>query len=99
MLVEAAVDGRRSSAPCSRASTAAPPDASVPGEVVVDGGAEFYDFEAKYLDAGTRHGDPARRSRPRPSREIRRLACAAFDAMSCEGLARVDFFYTPTARS
>ncbi len=23
------------------------------------------------------------------------LACAAFDAISCEGLARVDFFYTP----
>ena len=27
--------------------------------------------------------------------EIRRLAAAAFDAISCEGLARVDFFYTP----
>ena len=26
---------------------------------------------------------------------IRQLACAAFDAISCEGLARVDFFYTP----
>ena len=26
--------------------------------------------------------------------EIRRLAAAAFDAVSCEGLARVDFFYT-----
>ena len=27
--------------------------------------------------------------------EIRQLACAAFEAISCEGLARVDFFYTP----
>ena len=27
--------------------------------------------------------------------EVRRLAAAAFDAISCEGLARVDFFYTP----
>jgi D-alanine-D-alanine ligase len=27
--------------------------------------------------------------------QIRRLACAAFDAIECEGLARVDFFYTP----
>src|ERR1700752_4500827 len=26
---------------------------------------------------------------------IRQLACAAFDVISCEGLARVDFFYTP----
>ena len=30
--------------------------------------------------------------------EIRRLACAAFDAISCEGLARVDFFYTPAGK-
>jgi D-alanine-D-alanine ligase len=27
--------------------------------------------------------------------EIRRMAALAFDAVSCEGLARVDFFYTP----
>jgi D-alanine-D-alanine ligase len=26
---------------------------------------------------------------------VRQLACATFDAISCEGLARVDFFYTP----
>jgi D-alanine-D-alanine ligase len=30
--------------------------------------------------------------------EVRRLASAAFDAISCEGLARVDFFYTPAGR-
>ena len=30
--------------------------------------------------------------------EVRRLACAAFDAISCEGLARVDFFYTPAGK-
>jgi hypothetical protein len=30
--------------------------------------------------------------------EIRRMACAAFDAISCEGLARVDFFYTPAGQ-
>ena len=29
---------------------------------------------------------------------MRRLAAAAFDAVSCEGLARVDFFYTPDGR-
>ena len=26
------------------------------------------------------------------------MACAAFDAISCEGLARVDFFYTPAGQ-
>ena len=57
-------------------------------------GSEFYDFEAKYLASATRMQIPA----PMPveaASEIRRLACAAFDAISCEGLARVDFFYTP----
>ncbi len=29
---------------------------------------------------------------------IRQLACAAFDAIDCEGLARVDFFYTPDGK-
>ncbi len=60
----------------------------------MNGGQEFYDFEAKYLDAATDMAIPA----PIPAadtREIRRLAAAAFDAVSCEGLARVDFFYTP----
>ena len=28
----------------------APPDTSLPGELRLDGGEEFYDFEAKYLD-------------------------------------------------
>ena len=37
-------------------------------------------------------GDPLP---PEAAEQIRRLACTAFDAISCEGLARVDFFYTP----
>jgi D-alanine-D-alanine ligase len=60
---------------------------------MLDGGEEFYDFEAKYLDSAGRMAIPA----PIPdsaNQEIRRLAAAAFDAVSCEGLARVDFFYT-----
>jgi len=71
-----------------------PPEASVPGQIVVDPHSEFYDFEAKYLGAETRMEIPA----PIPAaatERVRQLACAAFDAISCEGLARVDFFYTP----
>ncbi|HLI40903.1 MAG TPA: D-alanine--D-alanine ligase A, partial [Streptosporangiaceae bacterium] len=70
------------------------PEASVPGQVVIDERSPFYDFEAKYLAPGTTMRIPA----PIPAEaaaEVRRLACAAFDAISCEGLARVDFFYTP----
>jgi D-alanine--D-alanine ligase len=61
---------------------------------MIAGGEEFWDFEAKYLDSASGMTIPA----PIPDSatdEIRRLAAAAFDAVSCEGLARVDFFYTP----
>ncbi len=72
----------------------APPDTSLPGELRLDGGEDFYDFEAKYLDASSEMLIPA----PIPPRDIdriRELAAAAFDAVSAEGLARVDFFYLP----
>jgi D-alanine-D-alanine ligase len=70
-----------------------PPEASLPGQVLVDERSQFYDFEAKYLTSQTTMRIPA----PVPvavAERIRQLACAAFDALSCEGLARVDFFYT-----
>src|SRR6202021_3273910 len=70
-----------------------PPDTSLPGQLVIDGGEEFWDFEAKYLDEASGMEIPAPIP-PVAAAEIRRLAAAAFDAVSCEGLARVDFFYT-----
>jgi len=93
VLVEAAVDGCEIEVAVLEGADGAPPDASLPGQLTIDGGEEFYDFEAKYLDDSTRITIPA----PIPAAaitEIRRLAAAAFDAVSCEGLARVDFFYT-----
>jgi len=74
-----------------------PPEASVPGQVLVDSGSSFYDFEAKYLAAGDTMRIPAGIP-PAAAEEVRRLACLAFDAISCEGLARVDFFYTPAGQ-
>jgi len=94
VLVEAAVEGMEVECAVLEGLDGGPPEASVPGQVVVDPGSLFYDFEAKYLASGTTMRIPA----PIPERavaEVRRLACAAFDAISCEGLARVDFFYTP----
>lgn len=69
-----------------------PPRVSPVGEVVA--AAEFYDFEAKYLDEGTQIQCPA--DLPEDvSERLRELALVAYDAADCEGLARVDFFYTP----
>jgi D-alanine-D-alanine ligase len=97
VLVEAAVDGIEVECAVLEGLDGGPPEASVPGQVVVDPASEFYDFEAKYLASATTMRIPA----PVPAQaaaEIRRLACAAFDAISCEGLARVDFFYTPAGQ-
>ena len=93
VLVEAAVDGPEIEVAVLEGEDGAPPDASLPGQLTIGGGEEFYDFEAKYLDDSTGITIPA----PIPEAaivEIRRLAAAAFEAVSCEGLARVDFFYT-----
>jgi len=93
VLVEAAIDGSEVECAVLEGIDGGPPDASVPGQIVVDPRSAFYDFEAKYLGAESRMDIPA----PIPAaaaERIRQLACAAFDAISCEGLARVDFFRT-----
>jgi len=68
-----------------------PPDASVVAEIAVQGH-EFYDFAAKYLpEEQTRLDVPADLPDALADR-VRELAVQAFDVLSCEGLARVDFF-------
>ena len=93
VLVEAAIDAVEVEVGVLESIDGGPPDTSLPGQLRLDGGEEFFDFEAKYLDAGSVMVVPA----PIPDAaiaEIRRLAAAAFEAVSGEGLARVDFFYT-----
>jgi D-alanine-D-alanine ligase len=69
------------------------PEASLPSEIHVHGDHAFYDFEAKYLDEGTSFDVPATLTAEQTA-EVRRLAVEAFEALDCEGLARVDFFLT-----
>lgn len=64
------------------------PLASVPGEVIP--AREFYDYAAKYLEDTTRFVVPARLA-PRQVRRFQELAVAAFRAIECAGMARVDF--------
>ncbi|MEU7074926.1 D-alanine--D-alanine ligase family protein [Streptomyces narbonensis] len=68
------------------------PRASVPAEIPPVTDHDFYDFEAKYIDSASGIvpapiGDEA-------TAEIQRLAVAAYEAISCEGLVRADFFLT-----
>jgi len=66
------------------------PVASVPGEIIPS--AEFYDYEAKYVQEGSRLEIPARLPEE-VTAEVQRIAVAAFRAIDAAGLARVDFFY------
>ena len=97
VLVEAAIAGGEVECAVLEGIDGGPPEASLPGQVVIDERSSFYDFQAKYLDSATTMVIPAPIPR-RAAGEVRRLACAAFEAISCEGLARVDFFYTPAGQ-
>jgi D-alanine-D-alanine ligase len=71
------------------------PETSVPAEIVIGGEHEFYDFAAKYLpEEHTRLDVPADLP-DATAAELRELAVRAFEAIGCEGLARVDFFVMP----
>jgi D-alanine-D-alanine ligase len=67
------------------------PVASVPGEIIPAEGHGFYDYEAKYLDEGTRLEIPADLDLE-VAEEVQRMAVAAFLAIDAAGMARVDFF-------
>jgi len=94
VIVEAGLTAREIEVAVLQGLDGAPPDTSLPGELRLEGEEEFYDFEAKYLSGSSGMLIPA----PIPSadlRRIREMAAVAFDAVSAEGLARVDFFYLP----
>ncbi len=65
--------------------------ASIPGEIKSK--KDFYDYEAKYTDGNAQLFIPADIP-PDTSEEARRLAVAAYKAIDCAGMARVDFFLT-----
>jgi D-alanine-D-alanine ligase len=92
LLVEEAIDGREIE--CAVLGNLEP-RASVPGEI--EPGAEFYDYDDKYLDGRAKLLIPAPLSDV-VSDELRSMACRAFTTLRCEGMARVDFFYEEGGR-
>jgi D-alanine-D-alanine ligase len=95
VIVEAAARGKRELECAVIQRPDGRPVASVVGEITVDetSAHEFYDFEAKYLDGTSLNVVPADISETLSDR-IRTYAVQAFEAVGCEGLARVDFFLT-----
>lgn len=96
VIVEAAIVGRE-----LECGVLEFPDGSVKastiGEIRVAGirGREdgFYDFATKYLDDGAELDVPAK-IEDEDADELRALAIRTFEALDCQGLARVDFFLT-----
>ena len=64
------------------------PEASVPGEILPS--REFYDYEAKYLDEGSKAIIPAELPK-KTAEQVRKLAIEAFKAIDGAGMSRVDF--------
>ncbi|MEU1085748.1 D-alanine--D-alanine ligase family protein [Streptomyces sp. NPDC005576] len=89
-LVESLLSGREIE--CGVLEFEDGPRASVPAEIPPVTAHDFYDFEAKYIDAADALV-PAPLT-PEQTAEVQRLAVAAFESVSCEGLVRADFFLT-----
>ena len=68
------------------------PRASVVGEIIP--GAEFYDYNAKYIDEGSQPVIPASIGK-KQMKQVQEMAVRAFKAVDCSGLARVDFLMEP----
>jgi D-alanine-D-alanine ligase len=94
VMVEAMVIGREVECGILEGENWGPPEASVPAEIRLVTDHDWYDFDAKYLDDACEFDIPA----DLPASviaELREMACRAFTALDCAGLARVDFFVRP----
>ncbi len=90
IIVEALLRGREIE--CGVLEFEDGPRASVPAEIPPVQSHDFYDFEAKYIDSAS--GLVPAPLTEEQTAQVQRLAVAAFDAASCEGLVRADFFLT-----
>ncbi|KOT74978.1 D-alanine--D-alanine ligase family protein [Streptomyces rimosus] len=88
ILVEALLTGREIE--CGVLEFEDGPRGSLPAEIPPVSDHTFYDFEAKYIDSAT--GLVPAPLTVEQTAEVQELAVRAFEALSCEGLARVDFF-------
>ena len=94
IIVEQGVGGKRGKAREIECSVLGNDDAqaSIAGEIIP--GKEFYDYAAKYRDEGSELLIPAKLNKSQ-MKSVQQMAVAAFRAVECSGLARVDFLMDP----
>jgi D-alanine-D-alanine ligase len=95
VIVEVAAQGAREVECGVLESLDGPPESSVPAEIRIGGEHEFYDFAAKYLPEEHTELDVPAELPVGVAARMQGLAVRAFEAVGCEGLARVDFFVMP----
>jgi D-alanine-D-alanine ligase len=95
VLIEVAAEGAREIECGVLQAPDGTPETSVPAEIRVTGDHEFYDFAAKYLPEEATELDVPADLPDAVAAELRALSVRAFEAVGCEGLARVDFFVMP----
>jgi D-alanine-D-alanine ligase len=88
-LLERYVDGREIE--CSVVGNSIPRP-FVPGEIVPTGGHAYYDYDAKYIDPSGAELVTTASLDDDIRNEVMRIAVAAYAAVRCSGMARVDFF-------
>ena len=71
---------------------------SRPGEVVPAESHGFYSYDAKYIDENGAVLNVPAELPDDVEGKVRAMAAAAFRAVGCDGIARVDFFVTPDMR-
>ena len=69
-----------------------PPEASMPGEIVISKEYEFYTFDAKYVDGNAVQIKVPAILEASVAEQIRTLSLKAYQALQCEDFARVDLF-------
>ena len=91
VLIEQAVDAREIElAVLGAADPSAPPEVSLPGEIVAT--EAFYSFERKYIEEdGAELHVPADLT-PEQQKEAQRIAAQIFLELECDGMARIDLF-------
>ena len=91
VLVEAAVPGREIECGVLAGLGGGAPEVSLPAEIRLRPGTDWYDFSVKYVDGAVDVDVPADLTAEQVAR-IQDVSRRAYLALDCAGLARVDFF-------
>jgi D-alanine-D-alanine ligase len=91
VIVEAAIPGREIECGVLAGVGGGLPEASLPAEIRLRPGTDWYDFDAKYLEDAVEFDIPAQLTSEQTA-AVQEISRRAFLAMDCAGLARVDFF-------